>query len=51
IWVDTVYINQKDVLERNAQVAMMGKIFESAALVVCWFGPAAEDSDVACEII
>lgn len=37
-WIDALCINQKDAEERNAQVRMMGRIYESAAKVVIWLG-------------
>lgn len=37
-WADAICINQGDVGERSAQVAMMGKIFRSSAYVLAWFG-------------
>ncbi|KAI0129592.1 heterokaryon incompatibility protein [Xylariales sp. AK1849] len=38
IWVDAICINQEDLLERQAQVRMMGDVFRSAEQVVCWLG-------------
>ena len=37
-WIDSLCINQEDVFERNAQVRMMGDIYETAAFVVTWLG-------------
>ncbi|KAH7083096.1 heterokaryon incompatibility protein-domain-containing protein [Paraphoma chrysanthemicola] len=37
-WIDALCINQNDAEERNAQVRMMGRIYESAAKVVIWLG-------------
>ncbi|KAF2494553.1 hypothetical protein BU16DRAFT_425519, partial [Lophium mytilinum] len=34
IWIDSICINQNDLRERNAQVNMMGRIFDSARQVV-----------------
>jgi hypothetical protein len=39
-WIDSLCINQRDVLERNAQVAIMGDIFQDAYDVICWLGRA-----------
>jgi hypothetical protein len=39
-WIDFICINQQDLLERNAQVAIMGEIFGSASEVICWLGRA-----------
>ncbi|KAE8440370.1 hypothetical protein EG329_008322 [Mollisiaceae sp. DMI_Dod_QoI] len=41
-WVDAVCINQKNTHERNQQVAMMRTVYEKAARVVVWLGPATE---------
>ena len=49
LWVDAVCINQRDELEKNAQVREMGAIYSRAKLVVAWLGPAADGSDVALE--
>ncbi|KAI1187504.1 heterokaryon incompatibility protein-domain-containing protein [Nemania serpens] len=38
LWVDAVCINQDDVDERNAQVALMTLIFSRATAVVAWMG-------------
>ncbi|KAI3326176.1 hypothetical protein HD806DRAFT_532827 [Xylariaceae sp. AK1471] len=34
IWVDALYINQSDVVERNHQVKLMGQIYSKAELVI-----------------
>ena len=39
-WIDSLCINQRDMLERNAQVAIMGDIFQNAYEVICWLGRA-----------
>ena len=36
IWIDAICIKQDDVDEKNAQVAIMGKIYHSAVRVVVW---------------
>lgn len=38
LWIDAISINQKDTVERNAQVAAMRRIYEEAALFVTWLG-------------
>jgi Heterokaryon incompatibility protein (HET) len=45
VWIDALCINQKDVDERNTQVARMGRIFHNAAKVLVWLGQVADDSD------
>jgi len=39
LWIDAVCINQKDLAERNAQVAMMGQVYAEAIAVYVWLGP------------
>ncbi len=39
LWADGICINQADVPEKNVQVAMMRRIYESARKVVVWLGP------------
>ncbi|KAK0660789.1 heterokaryon incompatibility protein-domain-containing protein [Cercophora samala] len=38
IWIDAVCINQDDVKEREYQVSIMGKVYESATDVIAWIG-------------
>lgn len=40
LWIDSLSINQIDLGERNAQVALMARIFGSAVSVKIWLGPA-----------
>lgn len=47
LWVDALCINQKDMKERNNQVAMMGEVYANAKPVVIWLGEADDDSDEA----
>ncbi|KAI4281215.1 MAG: hypothetical protein L6R38_003877 [Xanthoria sp. 2 TBL-2021] len=47
IWIDAICINQKDVEERNAQVAIMGDIYASAENVIVWLGEQDWNSQVA----
>jgi hypothetical protein len=42
MWIDAVCINQMDVDEKNAQVAMMGRIYNQTRKITVWLGP--EDS-------
>ncbi|KAK4446423.1 HET-domain-containing protein, partial [Podospora aff. communis PSN243] len=39
LWVDSLCINQGDILERNQQVQMMGDIYGTANQVLIWLGP------------
>ncbi|KAI1345867.1 heterokaryon incompatibility protein-domain-containing protein [Xylaria sp. FL0043] len=38
LWVDAVCINQGDLQEKSAQVAMMGDIYSRCSTVCCWLG-------------
>ena len=39
IWIDALCISQTDLQERNAQVQLMGTIYQLAERVVVWLGP------------
>ncbi|KAI4274491.1 MAG: hypothetical protein L6R35_006335 [Caloplaca aegaea] len=47
IWIDAICINQSDIEERNAQVAIMGDIYANAEKVTVWLGDDDWDSQVA----
>ncbi|KAI4945584.1 hypothetical protein J4E91_007927 [Alternaria rosae] len=51
IWIDAICINQKDITERNSQVAIMRKIYRNATRVIVWIGPATESSEQAMEFL
>lgn len=38
LWIDAICINQKDVTERNHQVALMTRIYRSATSILMWLG-------------
>lgn len=38
IWIDAICIDQEDLCERNAQVSIMGQIYQRATLVLAWLG-------------
>jgi hypothetical protein len=38
LWIDTICIDQDNVIEKNQQVQQMGEIYEKAQLVVSWLG-------------
>jgi hypothetical protein len=38
LWIDAIYIHQRDDSEKSTQVAMMREIFESCDQVICWLG-------------
>jgi hypothetical protein len=46
-WIDALCIDQANIDEKSIQVQRMGGIFASAALVLAWLGPAADESDLA----
>jgi hypothetical protein len=50
IWIDQICINQKDEIEKAAQVRLMEPIYTKAAQVVVWLGPAADDSDAVMDV-
>ena len=50
-WIDALCIDQDNVAERNAQVAMMGEIYDKAGSVLIWLGPLDHDSSAAMPLI
>jgi hypothetical protein len=38
LWIDAICIDQEDLSERNAQVTIMGQIYQKAASVFAWLG-------------
>ncbi|KAL9066453.1 MAG: hypothetical protein Q9157_007136 [Trypethelium eluteriae] len=51
VWVDQVCINQNDIRERNAQVMIMGQIYQSARAVLVCLGGSAEDGADAASLV
>ncbi|KAK7702275.1 hypothetical protein SLS64_009853 [Diaporthe eres] len=51
IWADAVCINQQDLDERSAQVALMGRIYSQASQVLVWLGPADDSTQTAFDFI
>lgn len=51
LWVDSICINQKNVLEVNTQVQRMWAIYERAHQVVVFLGPEADDSERAFRLL
>jgi hypothetical protein len=39
IWIDSICIDQSNIMEKNHQVGMMKDIYAGAALVLAWLGP------------
>jgi hypothetical protein len=50
-WIDAICINQNDIRERNAQVLIMGDIYEHAEEVVIWLGEEGDESSFAFDLI
>jgi hypothetical protein len=51
IWIDAIFIDQRNVKERSRQVSRMHQIYENADGVLVWLGEADEDSDLALDFI
>ena len=51
LWIDAICINQGDTSERNQQVSYMAEIYQKAAHVCIWLGPADEQSGMALDFI
>jgi len=51
IWIDSVCINQHDLVEKNNQVGMMGEIYRSAQFVFASIGAQEHDSAYSCAAI
>ena len=47
VWIDAISINQSNLAERSSQVALMRRIYQNAARVNVWLGPATESSEQA----
>lgn len=43
LWVDAICINQDDMMERNHQVKLMGRVYGLASSVVIWLGQGVGD--------
>ena len=51
LWIDAICIDQKNISERNAQVAIMTKIYKAATRVIVWLGEESEDSGIAFDFL
>jgi hypothetical protein len=51
IWIDAICINQDDLEERSAQVAIMGKIYASSQKVFVWLGNSLPNTEKALRLI
>ena len=45
VWIDSIYINQEDQVEKACQVSFMGDIYAKAKQVLACVGPHADDSE------
>ncbi|KAF2162445.1 hypothetical protein M409DRAFT_27070 [Zasmidium cellare ATCC 36951] len=50
-WLDSICINQKDVVEVGQQVAYMANIFGEARSAIVWLGPATPQTDKGIELM
>lgn len=51
VWIDQISIDQSNDKERGHQVGLMRQIYSGADLVLAWVGEAANDSDLAMEML
>lgn len=51
IWIDALSINQEDLAEKSAQVALMPDIYQGAARVVVWLGDHTSDTVAALNML
>lgn len=51
IWVDSICINQSDLLEKSAQVKIMGSIYRKATSVLACTGNHGDDSEYVFEVL
>ncbi|GFF48451.1 heterokaryon incompatibility protein 6, OR allele [Aspergillus udagawae] len=50
-WIDQICINQNDIAERGAQVAIMDQIYKNASFTLVWLGPEDSYTDMAIKAI
>ncbi|KAI7687429.1 hypothetical protein KC353_g20281, partial [Hortaea werneckii] len=51
LWIDAICINQRDVAERNQQVAMMSDVYRNSSQTLVWLGEADVNTAAAFEQI
>lgn len=51
IWNDAICINQKDKIEKNYQIPLMGDIYQFASKVLVWLGDTGRDAELALPIL
>ena len=49
VWIDSMCINQSDLIERGQQVSLMGRIYKQADTVIVWLGDHGIDDTGAAE--
>lgn len=45
LWIDSLCINQSDLLEKNRQVRLMDRIYQNARRTIIWLGASGQDSE------
>lgn len=51
LWVDQICINQRDEVEKDVQISLMGTIYRQARQVLGWLGEPTEDSEIGIEFL
>jgi hypothetical protein len=51
IWIDAICINQADVNERDSQVSIMGRIYNTAENVLVWLGRGTEGTEETLQLV
>ncbi len=51
VWVDQICINQKDEVEKQQQICLMGQIYRQAHQVVVWLGDSAPNLSTAIKLL
>lgn len=50
-WIDAICINQRNVVERGQQVAIMAHIYRTATRVLAWLGPSTDNSTLGFDVV
>ncbi|KAF8853878.1 HET-domain-containing protein, partial [Acephala macrosclerotiorum] len=51
LWIDAICINQESDVERNHQVAQMGRIYSTTETVVVWLGSPTKESQALFQLL
>ncbi|OHF04548.1 hypothetical protein CORC01_00019 [Colletotrichum orchidophilum] len=51
LWIDSLCVDQENLVERSREVTRMGEIYNKAEQVIVWLGPDDDDTSVAMETI